>query len=172
METQIAVRVAVAALSCVCGAALAQSTVTYGRITAVKNTTVTNKNAQVGGALVGGTIGLVSGSGRSSSNQALRGIGGAAPGSRSARPQPRSRPSSTRSCWMVNRLPPWSRTRAGCVSAIVSLWSAAPTTTFAWSTMPAASEGRPRPRSRSRKRTPASQLSSNSSKPRPMRPSI
>ena len=80
METQIAVRVAVAALSCVCGAALAQSTVTYGRITAVKNTTVTNKNAQVGGALVGGTIGLISGSGRSSSNQALRGIGGAVAG--------------------------------------------------------------------------------------------
>ncbi len=79
-NVQIAIRVAAAAIACVCSAAMAQSTVTYGRITAVKNTTVTNNNARVGGAIVGGTIGLISGSGRSSSNQALRGIGGAVVG--------------------------------------------------------------------------------------------
>lgn len=71
-----------ATLSLAAASALAQSSVTYGRITAVRNVTVDSSNAQVGGALVGGTVGLVSGSNRSSSNQALRGIGGAAAGRR------------------------------------------------------------------------------------------
>lgn len=71
---------ATAAMSCIFSVAWAQSSVTYGRITAVKTTTVTSKGAQAGGALLGGTLGVISGSGKSSSNKALRGIGGAVAG--------------------------------------------------------------------------------------------
>ncbi|MCC6378766.1 MAG: hypothetical protein IT519_08125 [Burkholderiales bacterium] len=71
-----------AALAAVAAPAFAQSSVSYGRVTAVRSVTVDSSNAQVGGALVGGTVGLVSGSNRSSSNQALRGVGGAAAGRR------------------------------------------------------------------------------------------
>lgn len=62
------------------GVAHAQSSVQYGRITAVTLTTQENARAQTGGAIVGGTVGLVSGRNRSGSNQALRGIGGAVAG--------------------------------------------------------------------------------------------
>lgn len=62
--------------------ALAQSSVTYGRVTALRNVTVDSSNAQMGGAVVGGTVGLVSGRNRSSSNQALRGVGGVYAGRR------------------------------------------------------------------------------------------
>jgi len=58
----------------------AQTTVQYGRITAVNMTTDANAGAQAGGAIIGGTLGLISGSGRSTSNRALRGIGGAVAG--------------------------------------------------------------------------------------------
>jgi len=70
---------AVAAL-CVAGTAAAQVRVQYGRITNVQTTTVTDSTSQNVGTLVGGGIGLVSGSGQSGSNRALRGIGGAAAG--------------------------------------------------------------------------------------------
>ena len=43
------------------GVAMAQASIIYGKITAVKPVTVDNKQAQVAGALVGGTIGLISG---------------------------------------------------------------------------------------------------------------
>jgi len=56
--------------------ALAQSSVSYGRITAVNLVTQENRQAQTVGALVGGGIGLASGSGQSGSNRALRTIGG------------------------------------------------------------------------------------------------
>jgi outer membrane lipoprotein SlyB len=59
-----------------CGLASAQSRVSYGRITAVQPVTTANSGAQTAGALVGGTIGLASGSGQSSSNRALRAVGG------------------------------------------------------------------------------------------------
>lgn len=62
--------------------ALAQSSVTYGRVTALRNVTVDSSNAQMGGAVVGGTVGLVSGRNRSGSNQALRGVGGVYAGRR------------------------------------------------------------------------------------------
>lgn len=62
--------------------ALAQTSVTYGRITAVSPVTVDSNSARVGGALVGGTVGLVSGRNRSGSNQALRGTYGALAGRR------------------------------------------------------------------------------------------
>lgn len=76
-------RYAAAALLCAAGAALAQSsTVTYGRITAVAQGSASTGEAQTGGAMVGGALGLISGSGQSSSNQALRTIGGAAAGRR------------------------------------------------------------------------------------------
>jgi len=56
--------------------AWASTTVTYGKITAVKPVKVESQQAQVGGALVGGVLGLVSGRGQSGSNQALRAVGG------------------------------------------------------------------------------------------------
>ena len=61
------------------------STVVYGLITAVNPTTINNEAAQAGGALIGGTLGMISGSGQSSSNRALRGIGGAFAGQQLAR---------------------------------------------------------------------------------------
>jgi len=60
--------------------AAAQVRVQYGRITNVQTTTVTDSTSQNVGTLVGGGIGLVSGSGQSGSNRALRGLGGAAAG--------------------------------------------------------------------------------------------
>ena len=74
-----------ALLLAVCGAALAQSTVSYGRITAVNRVDVANTSAQTGGALVGGSIGLISGRNQSGSNQALRTGAGAFAGQRIAR---------------------------------------------------------------------------------------
>ena len=59
-----------------CGSAFA-TTVNYGRITAMQLVKQENQKAQVGGAVVGGTIGLISGKNQSGSNQALRTIGGA-----------------------------------------------------------------------------------------------
>lgn len=58
----------------------AQMRVQYGRITNVTATTVTDSTSQTVGTLVGGGIGLATGSGQSGSNRALRGIGGAAAG--------------------------------------------------------------------------------------------
>ena len=60
----------------------AASTVTYGRITAVRQVDLANRGAQAAGALVGGALAVASGSGQSQSNRALRGLGGAAVGSR------------------------------------------------------------------------------------------
>src|SRR5512147_551917 len=77
----------VALISLFAGAALtlpmsanAQMRVQYGRITNVQATTVTDNTARTVGTLVGGGIGLATGSGQSGSNRALRGIGGAAAG--------------------------------------------------------------------------------------------
>ena len=61
-------------------AAQAQVRVQYGRITNVQATTVTDNTARNVGTLVGGGIGVVSGSGQSASNRALRGVAGAAAG--------------------------------------------------------------------------------------------
>jgi hypothetical protein len=58
----------------------AQMRVQYGRITNVQATTVTDSTSRNVGTLVGGGIGIASGSGQSGSNRALRGIGGAAAG--------------------------------------------------------------------------------------------
>ncbi|MCV2355796.1 hypothetical protein LNV09_16760 [Paucibacter sp. B2R-40] len=58
----------------------AQSRVQYGRITNVTATTVNDSSAQTVGTLVGGGVGLASGSGQSGSNRALRTLGGAAAG--------------------------------------------------------------------------------------------
>ena len=63
----------------------AATTVGYGKITAVKPAKVENSQAQVGGALVGGAIGLISGRGHSGSNQALRAVGGGVAGQQVAR---------------------------------------------------------------------------------------
>jgi outer membrane lipoprotein SlyB len=60
--------------------AAAQSRVQYGRITNVQATTVTDSTSRNVGTLLGGGIGLATGSGQSGSNRALRGLGGAAVG--------------------------------------------------------------------------------------------
>jgi outer membrane lipoprotein SlyB len=64
--------------------AVAATTVSYGRITAVRQVNIQNEGAQAAGTLVGGALGVASGSGQSRSNRALRGLGGAAVGSRVA----------------------------------------------------------------------------------------
>jgi outer membrane lipoprotein SlyB len=69
-----------AALLALSSEASAQVRVQYGRITNVQTTTVNNSTQQTVGTVVGGGIGLVSGSGQSGSNRALRGITGAAAG--------------------------------------------------------------------------------------------
>lgn len=58
----------------------AQSRVQYGRITNVTTTQVNSGSSQTVGTLVGGGIGMASGSGQSGSNRALRTLGGAAAG--------------------------------------------------------------------------------------------
>ena len=58
----------------------AQARVQYGRITAVSPVTETSGTSQNVGMLVGGGIGLASGSGQSSSNRALRATAGGAGG--------------------------------------------------------------------------------------------
>lgn len=73
---------AAAALALALAAPLAhaQSRVQYGRITAVTPTTVNNTSQQNVGTILGGGIGLATGSGQSGSNRALRAAGGAAAG--------------------------------------------------------------------------------------------
>ena len=71
--TRIFAGVAVVAL---CGAASAQTSVNYGRITAVNLVTEQNRAAQTGGAILGGALGAASGSNRSSGTRALRAGGG------------------------------------------------------------------------------------------------
>ena len=66
------------------GSADAQAGVGYGRITAVNTVNIADTTAQTRGALVGGTIGLVSGRNQSGSNQALRTGTGAFAGNRLA----------------------------------------------------------------------------------------
>ena len=75
---------AIAAVLGACSAA-AQTNVSYGKITAVKPVTVTQSGPQAGGALVGGMIGLATGSGQSSSNRALRAAAGGVAGQQVAR---------------------------------------------------------------------------------------
>ena len=65
--------------------AMAQGSISYGKITAVKPVAVDNQQAQVAGALVGGTIGLISGRNRSGSNQALRTVTGGVAGQQIAK---------------------------------------------------------------------------------------
>ena len=71
---------AMLALALAAPIASAQSRVQYGRITNVTATTVTDSTARNVGTLVGGGIGLATGSGQSGSNRALRTVGGAAAG--------------------------------------------------------------------------------------------
>ena len=71
---------ALAAGMIACSAVWAQTSVSYGKVTAVKPVTVENTQAQAGGALVGGMIGLATGSGKSSSNKALRTVAGGVAG--------------------------------------------------------------------------------------------
>jgi outer membrane lipoprotein SlyB len=81
---QVVASVAVLGTALLALEAVAATTVTYGRITAVRQVNIENQGAQAAGTLVGGALGVASGSGQSRSNRALRGIGGAAVGSRVA----------------------------------------------------------------------------------------
>ena len=56
------------------------SAVAYGTISAISQQNKDNSGSKTGGAIVGGVVGLLSGKGKSKSNKALRGIGGAAVG--------------------------------------------------------------------------------------------
>ena len=58
------------------------STVEFGRITAARQGEMANDSARAAGALVGGALGVMSGSGQSRSNRALRGVAGSAVGGR------------------------------------------------------------------------------------------
>jgi len=84
MKSRWQVLVSVAALGTALFAieAIASTTVSYGRITAVRQVNIQNEGAQAAGTLIGGALGVASGSGQSRSNRALRGVGGAAVGSR------------------------------------------------------------------------------------------
>ncbi|HSD41769.1 MAG TPA: hypothetical protein VLD36_07870 [Burkholderiales bacterium] len=64
--------VGLAAFACAWSAAWAQTSVNYGRITAVNLVTEQNRAAQTGGAILGGALGAASGSNRSSGTRALR----------------------------------------------------------------------------------------------------
>jgi hypothetical protein len=64
------------ALGALCGAAAAQTSVNYGRVTAVTLVTEQNRAAQTGGAILGGALGAASASNRSSGTAALRAGGG------------------------------------------------------------------------------------------------
>lgn len=74
-----------AALAAASFASSANTVVGYGKITAVKPTKVEDSKAQIGGALVGGVIGLMSGRGHSGSNQVLRAAGGGVAGQQVAK---------------------------------------------------------------------------------------
>jgi outer membrane lipoprotein SlyB len=76
--------VALLGLAGFAGDAVAQSRVSYGRITAVRQVELQNPDASAAGALVGGLAGLATGSGQSRSNRALRTLGGATVGGRVA----------------------------------------------------------------------------------------
>jgi outer membrane lipoprotein SlyB len=58
----------------------AQARVQYGRVTQVQPVTTTDGSPRAVGAILGGGLGLASGSGQSSSNRALRGLAGATAG--------------------------------------------------------------------------------------------
>lgn len=77
---KLSMAAALAALTLFPMIAYAQSRVQYGRITNVSIVTENSSTSRNVGTAVGGTIGLVSGSGQSGSNRALRGVGGAAAG--------------------------------------------------------------------------------------------
>jgi outer membrane lipoprotein SlyB len=70
--------------ACGAGVASAQS-VSFGRITNVTMVTQDNPGARGAGTLIGGALGATVGSGRSGSNRALGGIGGAVAGNQIAR---------------------------------------------------------------------------------------
>lgn len=82
----LALRLAIAAAAVAAStAAAAQTSVSFGRITNVSMTTQDSARARTGGAIVGGTLGAAVGSGRSGSNRALGGVGGAFAGAQIGR---------------------------------------------------------------------------------------
>lgn len=82
MQQPTRILAACAFLALVCFSSDVFAMVSYGRITAVRQVDIESGGAQATGALVGGLAGLASGSGQSSSNRALRTLGGATVGGR------------------------------------------------------------------------------------------
>lgn len=82
MKQRTGILTACALLALVCFSSDVFAMVSYGRITAVQQVSIESGGAQATGAVVGGLAGLASGSGQSSSNRALRTLGGAAVGGR------------------------------------------------------------------------------------------
>jgi len=88
-----AVFLAALAAAAVCGWGCAEppkrppvrTTVTYGTVTAVRLVTTESRGAQAGGAIVGGSIGLIAARNQSGGTQALAGVGGALAGQQVAR---------------------------------------------------------------------------------------
>jgi len=88
-----AVLLAAAAAASICGWGCVEqpkrppvpTTVTYGVVTAVRLVTTENRGAQAGGAMVGGSIGLIAARNQSGGTQALAGVGGALAGQQVAR---------------------------------------------------------------------------------------
>jgi outer membrane lipoprotein SlyB len=74
-----------ATLAALCGVAAAQTSVNYGRITAVTLVTEQNRGAQTGGAILGGALGASSARNRSGGTAALRAGGGVLAGQQLAR---------------------------------------------------------------------------------------
>ena len=67
---------AAAMLASACSLAWGQTSVQFGRITAVNLVTDSSRAAQTGGAILGGALGAASGSNRSSGTRAARAAGG------------------------------------------------------------------------------------------------
>ena len=68
-----------------CATTPAVTSVSYGTITGVNQQARDTSGGSAGGAVLGGLVGLASGSGQSGSNRALRTLGGAAVGSAAGR---------------------------------------------------------------------------------------
>ena len=102
----------------------ANTSVSYGKITAVKTVKVENPSAQAAGALVGGVIGLASGRrGHSGSNKALRAIGGGVAGQQVGKLASSKQAFQYTILW-AERRPRLLPTRQACASATALQWNA------------------------------------------------
>jgi outer membrane lipoprotein SlyB len=83
--TAVLIRLSAVPLLAYSTLACAQTSVTYGKITAVKPVAVENSQAQTAGAVIGGTLGLISGRRQSGSGRVLSAVGGGVAGQQLAK---------------------------------------------------------------------------------------